>query len=112
MFCPQEFQITYRITWQNEINMKAIFQECIEIIKDLSGNESLYFDTAVEVKTTPHNPPFTAWAVSVSPRNGLFVMDSDEQWHQLESTDINAGLVAGSLYQRLRMMNTRYAKAS
>jgi hypothetical protein len=39
-------------------------------------------------------------------------MDSDEQWHQVELSDYNAALVIGSLYQRLKMMRVRYAKAS
>ena len=38
--------------------MKTIFQECIEIVKNLAGNDYLYFDTAVEVKITPHTYPF------------------------------------------------------
>jgi hypothetical protein len=92
--------------------MKTIFQECIEIVKDLVGHDYLYFDSAVEVKTSPHQYPFAAWAVCVSPADALYVMDSDEQWHQVELMDNNASLVIGSLYQRLRLMRTQYAKAS
>ena len=91
---------------------KTIYTECVDIIKDLVGHEYLYFDTAVEVKLTPHTYPFAAWAVSVSPKDELYVMDSDEQWHQVELKDQNVALVIGSLYQRLRMMRTQYAKAS
>jgi len=91
---------------------KTIYTECVDIIKDLVGDEYLYFDTAVEVKLTPHTYPFAAWAVSVSPKDELYVMDSDEQWHQVELKDQNVALVIGSLYQRLRLMRTRYAKAS
>lgn len=90
----------------------TIYQECVDIVRGLVGHEFLYFDTAVEVKTTPHTYPFNAWAVCVSPKDQLFVMDSDEQWHQVELTDNNAALVIGSLYQRLKMMRVRYAKAS
>ncbi|MFL5739621.1 MAG: hypothetical protein ACJ75B_05350 [Flavisolibacter sp.] len=90
----------------------TMFQECIDIVKDLVGNEYLYFDEAVEVKTTPHSHPFNAWAVSVSPDDQLFVMDSDEQWHQLQAEDLNAAVVIGSLYQRLKLMRINYAKAS
>jgi hypothetical protein len=92
--------------------MNTIFQECIDIIKDLVGNEYLYFENAVEIKVSPHSHPFAAWAVCVSPNDELYVMDGDEQWHQVELRDGNAALVIGSLYQRLRMMRTRYAKAS
>ena len=81
-------------------------------MKDLVGHDYLYFDTAVEVKTTPHSHPFNAWAVCVSPADDLFVMDSDEQWHKVELSDVNASLVLGSLYQRLKLMRITYAKAS
>ena len=92
--------------------IKTIFQECVDIVKDLTGHEFLYFDTAVEVKITPHSFPFNAWAVCVSPKDELFVMDSNEQWHQIELKDDNAALVIGSLYQRLKLMRVNYAKAS
>ena len=92
--------------------IKSIFQESIEIVRDLVGNDYLYFDTAVEVKISPHTFPFAAWAVCVSPKDDLFVMDSSEQWHQVELNDTNAALVIGSLYQRLRMMRVQYRKAS
>lgn len=89
-----------------------MFEECIEIVKGLVGNEYLYFDSKVEVKTTPHTPPFAAWAVCVSPADALYVMDADEEWHQVSLTDQKAALVIGSLYQRLRLMRMQYAKAS
>jgi len=92
--------------------IKTIFKECIEIVKGLVGHEFLYFDTSIEVKVTPHSFLFNAWAVCVSPKDELFVMDSDEQWHQVELADDNAALVIGSLYQRLKLMRINYAKAS
>ena len=92
--------------------MKTILEECIEITRDLSGHEPLYFDHAVEVKVTPHSPAFQAWAVCVSPVGELYIMDSDEQWHPLQLHDLNAHLVTGSLYQRLKLMRISYAKAS
>ena len=90
----------------------TILQECKEIVKDLVGHDYLYFETSVDVKTTPHTHPFSAWAVSVSPEEKLYVMDADEEWHQVELEDMNAGLVIGSLYQRLQLMRISYAKAS
>lgn len=92
--------------------MKTIFGECVEIVKNLVGNDYLYFETSVEVKVTPHTYPFSAWAVCVSPKDELYVMDSDEQWHKVELEDYNAALVIGSLYQRLKLMRIHYAKAS
>jgi hypothetical protein len=92
--------------------MKTIYQDCVDIVKDLVGNDNLYFEAAVEVKLTPHSFPFRAWAVCVSPKDALYLMDADEQWHELTINDQNAHLVIGSLYQRLQMMRSSYAKAS
>jgi hypothetical protein len=89
-----------------------MLQDCKDIVKDLAGNEYLYFDTAIEVKTTPHTYPFSAWGVCVSPDNRLYVMDNNEEWHEVKADSGNATLVIGSLYQRLQLMRVRYAKAS
>jgi len=92
--------------------MKNLFDECVEIIRSLVGHDYLYFDAAVEVKTTPHSHPFNAWAVCVSPENGLYVMDNDEAWHKVEPEAARDFLVIGSLCQRLKLMRIHYAKAS
>jgi hypothetical protein len=91
---------------------KTIYQECVNIVKDLVGHDYLYFDSAVEVKVSPHTWPFAAWAVCISPKDELYVMDSNEEWHAVEISDFNAALVIGSLYQRLKLMRINYAKAS
>jgi hypothetical protein len=92
--------------------MKTIYRECVDIVKEITGHEFLYFDTAIEVKVTPHSFPFNAWAACVSPKDELFLMDSNDQWHKVELDDSNAALVIGSLYQRLKLMRISYAKAS
>lgn len=85
-------------------------EECIQIIKSLVGNEYLYFDSKVSIKTTPHTPSFSAWAVCVSPSDALFIMDEDEQWHEVELNDRKHATIIGSLYQRLRLMKMQYSK--
>lgn len=92
--------------------MNNILMDCVELVKDLAGHEYLYFDTALEVKTSPHSYPFQAWGVCVSPRNELYVMDSSQEWHRIEPFVGNAPLVVTSLYQRLQLMRRQYAKAS
>lgn len=92
--------------------MKNILQECVEIVRSIAGEDFLYFNDAVEIKLTPHSPSFSAWGVCASPDDRLYVMDQEEEWHQLELEDVNASLVIGSLYQRLRLLWTGYAQAS
>ena len=89
-----------------------ILQECIEIVKDLVGNEYLYFDAPIEIKTSPHTFPFCAWGVCVSPSDNLYLMDDNEEWHEVEPGVGNAPMVIGTLYQRLQLMRRRYAHAS
>lgn len=91
--------------------MENIIKECVAIVKDLADHEYLYFDTAVEVKTSPHSYPFQAWGVCVSPQDDLYVMDAGQQWHRIEPFEGATPLVVSSLYQRLRMMRRQYAKA-
>jgi hypothetical protein len=86
--------------------MKTIFQECVELTKNIAGHEFLYFDSALSLKLSPHSIPFTVWAVCVSPKDELFVMDSDEQWHQVKEE--NGSLLVGNMYQRLKLMNAKY----
>lgn len=92
--------------------MKSIVQECVDIIKDLARHEYLYFDSALEVRTSPHSFPFLAWGVCVSPHDEIYVMDSNQEWHKVEPNKGNAHLVVGSLYQRLQLMRRKYAHAS
>lgn len=92
--------------------MNNIVQECVDIVKDLAGHEYLYFDTALEIKTSPHSFPFQAWGVCASPKNDLYVMDNDQEWHKIEPGIGNAPMVVGSLYQRLQLMRRKYARAS
>jgi len=83
--------------------MKNMMQDCVDIIKDLVGHEYLYFDTALEIRTSPHVFLFQAWGVCVSTTEELYVMDGNQQWHKVEPDVGNANLVIGSLYQRLKI---------
>jgi hypothetical protein len=91
-----------------EANMKNITQDCVDIVKDLAGHEYLYFDTALEVRTSPHTFPFQAWGVCASPQDELYVMDGNQEWHKIEPNVGNAYLVLGSLYQRLQLLRRKY----
>lgn len=85
------------------INLSTVATMVIHLV----GREYLLFETAVQVKLTPHSAPFNAWGACVGPKNELYVMDSDEQWHQLTETDTNAEQMISSLYQRLQMLIVR-----
>ncbi len=92
--------------------MKSITQDCVDIVKDLAGHEYLYFDTALEVRTSPHAFPFMAWGVCVSPQDDIYVMDGNQEWHKIEPEIGNAYMVLGSLYQRLRLLKRNYPQPS
>ena len=92
--------------------MKNGLQHCIDMVKDWVGNEYLYFDTALQVKHSPHHFSFTIWGLCVSPTDTLYVMDSDQQWYALDAATGSDDMVIGSIYQRLKWMGAKYAKAS
>ena len=92
--------------------MKNQLQDCIKIVKEWMGNEFLYFDTALQVKYSPHHFPFSIWGLCVSPNDTLYVMDSDQQWYPLDAKTGNDDLVIASIYQRLQWLGSKYAKAS
>ena len=89
-----------------------MLHDCIEIIKDLVGWDYLYFDAAIQVKTSPHSFPFCAWGACVSPEDELYIMDNNEEWHSIKEDSTSSSLVINSLYQRLQYMRVQYAKAS
>lgn len=86
----------------------TMMQEIIKTVANLVENDPLYFESAVEVKPTPHTLTFTAWAVCVSPSGELYVMDSEEAWHHIEETDT---LIIQSLYGRIKWIAREYAAA-
>ena len=85
------------------IELKDIWKLTHSIV----GLDFLYFDTAIEVKQTPHRDPVRIWGVTVNKNGSVWLMTSDQQWHQLETTDLNYNLVAASVYQRLKMYSKK-----
>ncbi|RYY88401.1 MAG: hypothetical protein EOO15_09170 [Chitinophagaceae bacterium] len=88
--------------------MTTLLNDCHTILRELTGDAPLYFESALQVKLTPHSPALSAWAVAISADGSLQVMDAEEQWHPFSPEDRNAALVLGSLYQRLRMLRMHY----
>lgn len=89
------------------INIPQTYQHCTTLIEEMAGFEYLHFDTALEVKLTPHTPPVRVWAVCINPAKQIFLMDAEEDWEHLGKEDRNAGPVLGSLFQRLRYMKDK-----
>lgn len=80
--------------------------EIATVVRSLVGHDYLYFDTALEVKLSPHNWPVNLWAVTVSPNDEVYVMDGGEEWHKVEETD---ALIIPSLYQRIKQLKKQIA---
>jgi hypothetical protein len=80
-----------------------MIQNIITIVRDLSGNDFLYFDDALIVKMSPHDhQSFRFWAVCVSPGGQLFVMDAFENWYEVKETD---EALIQSLFQRVSIIH-------
>lgn len=80
-----------------------------EIIRQLVGSEYLYFETPLQVKTTPHTHPVNLHGACASPEGLVYVMDADHEWHQLEQKDKDA-VVIESLFQRVRFLKQQYSQ--
>jgi hypothetical protein len=78
-----------------------MLQSIITTIRNLVGSEYLYLSEAITIKLNPHSWPLNVWAVCVSPSDELYVMDADEQWHQVSEAD---KLVIPSIYQRVKLL--------
>lgn len=76
-----------------------MYQEIIDIVKEIAGNDPLRFNDPIEVKSTPHQPPHRIYGVCVSPADGLYV-DVSGEWYQLND-NITDSLIIASLYQRV-----------
>lgn len=81
--------------------MSTMLNIIINKVFDTVSDEYYYFDEPVEVKPTPHTPPVRIYAICVSPTKKLWVMDQNEQWHEVEANRESAMLI-GSLYQRIQ----------
>lgn len=81
----------------------------IEMVLATVGNEYLYFGDALKIKKSPHSPVITIWAVCVSPDQEIYLMDSDQEWHKLEETDMDYNLVIASLWARMKVITKKVA---
>lgn len=67
-------------------------------------DQQVMFDDAIRIKGSPHLLLFSCHGACVAP-DGVHLMDGEGMWHgPIKNDQINAGLVIGSIYQRLRMM--------
>lgn len=86
-----------------------LLQDIADKVKELAGNEYLYFDDALEVKLTPHTHAVNLWGVCVSPSSKVYVMDSSEQWHEVKAHEKT---IVSSLYQRVSSISLNYKKTA
>lgn len=81
-------------------DMKTLIH--IILIVSAHPDQQVLFHTPVIVKKTPHVSIFECWGVKI--HEGVWLMDEQGNWHELEETDDSAKLVSNSIYQRLRIM--------
>jgi hypothetical protein len=82
----------------------------LQFITDTVSNypdRQVRFDDAIKVKASPHIALFTCYGACVGP-DGVYLMDGGGDWHgPLKENQVNAGLMIGSLYQRLKVMQLK-----
>lgn len=79
----------------------------LQFITDTINNHpdrQVMFDSAINVKASPHIALFSCHGACVGP-GGIYLMDGGGDWHgPLKEDQVNAGLIISSLYQRMRFM--------
>lgn len=85
--------------------LKELLSETIDIVHHLKGNENLYLAEPITVRLSPHDfDLFEVHALSVSPRNELYVMDAKQEWFRLDVADMRAEKMINSIYQRVKLI--------
>jgi hypothetical protein len=87
--------------------MKKI-QTCTEIIRELVGDNYLYFETPLVIERPSHSIPDNIWAVCVSLKGVIHLMDAFEAWFPLEESDQNFDLMVVKLEQKLGAIISNY----
>lgn len=67
-------------------------------------NQQVMFNDAIRVNASPHIALFSCYGACAGP-DGVHLMDPAGIWHgPLKENQVNAGMLIGSLYQRMRLM--------
>jgi hypothetical protein len=83
------------------------FETLKVIVKELVGNSVLYFDTPVEINATSMIS-YRIWAICVDPKNKVHIMDSDQNWGELEdSTEIEKRMIK-TLHDRMVLIRFNF----
>jgi hypothetical protein len=77
-----------------------MYQNVCVLITNMVGNEYLYLDKALYI-----NMHLNIWGMCVSPTCDLYVMNSDQEWHQVEPNDT---VILEPLHARLLMVKHHY----
>lgn len=83
-------------------------KQIIDLVKKMAGHNYLYLDSVLQVKKSPHSPSASIWAIAISPDDNIWLMDANEQWFELEDSDINYSLVLSTLFQRVQTIYKNY----
>jgi hypothetical protein len=79
----------------------------LQFITDTVNNypdHQVMFDNAIKVKASPHVNLFSCYGACVH-SGAVFLMDDSGCWHgPLLESQVNAGLMINSLYQRLKVI--------
>lgn len=87
------------------------FDELKQIVLEFPESK-IRFDSAVEVKGSPHQHLFTCWGIIADELNGVWLLDSTSTWHELRPSQSNAHLVISSLLQRVKLIKVEMEKGA
>jgi hypothetical protein len=85
-----------------------MYEEIIRILTSFFGNDYFYWDEVLLVPVDGQ-ADVSLWAIVASPTGVIFVMDANEDWHEV-SRD-NEALIA-ILHERMKKIEKHYLKQS
>jgi hypothetical protein len=85
--------------------------EIAKLIFEISeGANSLILQDAVIIKLSPHHWPLHIYGVCINDKRRIALFDGDN-WHELKKKDDRYNIVAGSIYQRLKSLQSQLKTA-
>lgn len=82
-----------------------MLNQTIATVESMVGNENLYFKKPFEMKN--YWSAYGIWAVGVSPRRTLYVMDEREEWFLVEARERR---LVTMLYKKVREIKEQSIK--
>lgn len=78
-----------------------MYQQIAKAIQSLVGNEYLYLDSPIVVRSYFPAADYRGWALCVSPDGTIYIMDAYQQWESVSEED---EMMIGVVWEKMKSM--------